>query len=203
MPTFDPESGRHLLTPSDDQQPQRSERLRQLGLEDRPEVEFDAFAFDLAKSAADLARLAQAPYAMVNLFSVGPHGPHQYFSGLHVPSAGGGTGIEGAGAQPEVDRVMSRDHGWCPHVVDRRKPLILNDVFAAPRFAGNAVVDMIGIRTYMGAPLIDEDTGIALGTICVIDTEPRPWGREGLDLMKHHRDQLMKLVYRRASALTT
>lgn len=198
MPTFDPETGRHLLTPVDNDQPLRSERLHILGLDDRPHPEFDVFAGELARAAADLARTAQVPYAMVNLFSTGPEGPHQYFAGLHVPGTQPGSLPDAA--RPEVGRVMSRDHGWCPHVVDRRKPLILNDVCSAPRFAGNEVVDMIGIRTYMGAPLIDEETGTALGTICVIDTEPRPWGRDGLDLIKHHRDQLMDIVYRRAGA---
>lgn len=44
-------------------------------------------------------------------------------------------------------------------------------------------MDDIGIRSYLGAPLIDR-TGIALGAVCAVDTVPRPWGRAGLDTIK-------------------
>jgi GAF domain-containing protein len=60
---------------------------------------------------------------------------------------------------------------------------VLDDVCDYPRFAGNPVVDEIGIRSYLGAPLIDR-TGVALGTVCVVDIEPRPWGRPGLETIK-------------------
>ncbi|MFD0427524.1 GAF domain-containing protein [Streptomyces zhihengii] len=61
---------------------------------------------------------------------------------------------------------MPLDHGFCPEVVDRRKALVLPDVFSSPRFAGNTVVDLIGIRTYAGAPLVHGDT--VLGTVCFV-----------------------------------
>jgi len=35
----------------------------------------------------------------------------------------------------------------------------------------------------MGAPLVDR-AGLALGTVCAIDLEPRPWGRSGLETIK-------------------
>lgn len=41
----------------------------------------------------------------------------------------------------------------------------------------------MGIRSYLGAPLIDR-TGVALGTVCAVDTVPRAWGREGLHVIK-------------------
>lgn len=104
---------------------------------------------------------------------------HQYVAGLYVPSAPGPQPGEGSG---QVSRIMSLDHGFCPHVVDR-KTLILNDVCAHPRFAGNPVIDEIGVRTYVGAPLIDDHTGMALGTICVVDTAVRPWGHPGLEFI--------------------
>ncbi|MFJ6852169.1 GAF domain-containing protein [Streptomyces sp. NPDC091271] len=61
--------------------------------------------------------------------------------------------------------------------------LVLEDVCDYPRFAGNPVVDDMGIRSYLGAPLIDR-TGVALGTVCAVDTVPRAWGRAGLDTIK-------------------
>ncbi|MEU0066956.1 GAF domain-containing protein, partial [Streptomyces albidoflavus] len=93
-------------------------------------------------------------------------------------------------------RHMARDHGYCPYVVVRRKALVLEDVCDFPRFAGNPVVDEIGIRSYLGAPLIDR-TGLALGTVCVVDTQPRPWGRAGLDTIKAMAAELAEQLQRR------
>jgi GAF domain-containing protein len=101
---------------------------------------------------------------------------------------------------------MPDDHGWCPHVIDRGRALILDDVCDYPRFHGNAVVDKVGIRTYISAPLIHDDT--TFGTICVIDQEPKPWGRPGLDFIKGRAAELLKRIRQRAglqvwSAATT
>nr|MDT0525637.1 GAF domain-containing protein [Streptomyces sp. DSM 41633] len=90
-------------------------------------------------------------------------------------------------------RYMARDHGYCPHVVVRRKALVLEDVCDYPRFAGHPVVDDIGVRSYLGAPLIDR-TGIALGTVCAVDTVPRPWGRAGLDTNKSLAQELVRQI---------
>ena len=100
----------------------------------------------------------------------------QYFAGLYAPpSSQGGPELAVRARPTDPGRIMAKDHGWCPHVVVRRLPLVLDDVCDYPRFAGNPVVDEIGIRSYLGAPLIDR-TGTALGTICIVDREPRPWG---------------------------
>jgi GAF domain-containing protein len=176
-----------LFTPVDEEAPRRVVRLRELGLVERPEPEFDEFARALATAT-------KAPLAMVNF--IDEH--RQYFAGLYAPSLVQ-AGPEQAGTSVAADdpaRVMARDHGWCPHVVVRRLPLVLDDVCDYPRFAGNPVVDEVGIRSYLGAPLIDR-TGIALGTICIVDREPRPWGRPGLAFIKSKAAELMELVSQR------
>lgn len=61
---------------------------------------------------------------------------------------------------------------------------------------GNPVVDEIGVRSYLGAPLIDR-TGIALGTVCVVDLEPRPWGRAGLETIKTMAAELVEQLGQR------
>ncbi|GII24120.1 GAF domain-containing protein [Planosporangium mesophilum] len=164
---------------------QRERRLRELGVGDQPDPEFDEFA-------SKLAQITGAPYAMVNFISA----DHQYFAGLHTPPAGQASANPAVTAGGEPGRVMAPDHGYCPHVVVRRKALVLDDVCDYPRFAGNPVVDQIGIRSYLGAPLID-DTGTTLGTICVVDTEPRPWGREGLETIKALAAELMEHLNQR------
>ncbi|GAA3308660.1 hypothetical protein GCM10020295_71320 [Streptomyces cinereospinus] len=74
-----------------------------------------------------------------------------------------------------MGRFLPRDHGFCPHVVARRKALVLDDVRDYPRFAGNPVVDEYGVHSYLGAPLVDT-TAMVLGTVCVADVSPGPGG---------------------------
>ncbi|MFJ2115515.1 MULTISPECIES: GAF domain-containing protein [unclassified Streptomyces] len=174
--TYDP-IGRLLLTPVDQEAPDRVARLRGLGLGERAEPALDAFAEQLAQRTG-------APYAMVNFIDE----ERQFFAGLHTPPGSPG------------ERFMDRDHGYCPYVVVRRKALVLEDVRDFPRFAGNALVAEIGIRSYLGAPLIDR-TGMALGTVCVADTEPRRWGRAGLDIIKVCAAQLVTQIHRREDGL--
>ncbi len=159
------------------EQTARAEVQRALGLTG-PDPELDAFA-------ARLAQDALVPYAMVNIF-----GAEQQFLGLATPGEGSGL--------PTVGRSMALGHGYCPEVVEKKKALVLPDVFASPRFAGNAVVDLIGIRTYAGAPLMHGDT--VLGTVCVVGPveKPRTTGQASLRLIKERRDEVMAFLYRRA-----
>ncbi|MFD5817559.1 GAF domain-containing protein [Streptomyces sp. NPDC127038] len=188
--TYDPPgtAGRLLLTPQDKDAPARVRRLRRLGLGERSEPGLDAFADRLAQIAA-------APYSMVNFIDE----QQQFFAGLHTPDDGAGGGRRAVlpdGDGLELGRYMARDHGFCPHVVVRRKALVLEDVCDYPRFAGNPVVDEFGVRSYLGAPLLDR-SGIALGTICVVDVEPRPWGRAGLETIKAMAAELAGQLGRR------
>ncbi|MFC8944017.1 GAF domain-containing protein [Streptomyces rochei] len=156
---------------------ERDTVLRAFGLTG-PEPDLDAFATQLAQEAC-------VPYAMVNIF-----GSQQQFFGLHTPA--------GDSDLPTVGRSMPLDHGFCPEVVDRKKALVLPDVFSSPRFAGNKVVDLIGIRTYAGAPLLHGDT--VLGTVCFVGPEERALstGRDSLALIKQRRDDVMNFLYQRA-----
>ncbi|MFJ6843634.1 GAF domain-containing protein [Streptomyces griseoluteus] len=187
-PSSGPESGiavRHLLLPPEDSQVRtRSERLRALGIEARPDTELDAFARELAQRTGGC-------YAGVNFFL---DADRQYFAGLYsaaqdTPAHGGPPLLQ----DPVPGRVMPRDidMGICPHVVKRRRALVLEDIRDFPRFAGNHVVDAIGIHSYLGAPLIDS-TGVVLGTICVVDPNPQPWGREGLETIKSMAAELVE-----------
>jgi GAF domain-containing protein len=178
---------RLTITPDDPDASERKQRLHELGIGDEPDPEFD----DLARQ---LAEITGAPYAMVNFIDEG----RQYFAGLYVPPAEDSDtpALAAPQEQVEVGREMDRDHGYCPHVVVRRKALVLEDVSDYPRFAGNPLVDEIGMRSYLGAPLLDA-SGIALGTVCVAATEPRPWGRQGLATINEMAAELAERRQRR------
>lgn len=177
---------RLTITPDDPKAPERVRRLRELGILNEPDPEFDELA-------RELTELTGAPYAMVNFIDE----ERQYFAGLAAPSDEGPSNALVEADTPEVGREMDRDHGYCPHVVVRQKALVLGDVCDYPRFAGNPVVDKIGIRSYLGAPLID-DEGNTLGTVCVVDSEIHDWGRPGLEVIKGMAAKVMDRIRERA-----
>lgn len=71
---------------------------------------------------------------------------------------------------------ISRDVAFCSHTILQSEPLIVEDARQDPRFADNPLV--VGdplIRFYAGFPLISR-TGLPLGSLCVMDREPRRLG---------------------------
>ncbi len=66
-----------------------------------------------------------------------------------------------------------RDISFCGHAVAANAILNVPDASLDPRFADNPLVAIDpNIRFYAGVPLITDD-GYALGTLCVIDRQPR------------------------------
>ncbi len=61
----------------------------------------------------------------------------------------------------------------CVHAIGQKAPVVVLDTQKDDRFHPSALVHSDPeVRFYAGAPLIADD-GIAIGTICVMDTEPR------------------------------
>jgi GAF domain-containing protein len=178
---------RFVAAPSDPAALHRVQRLRALGLGTAPDPEFDELA-------AKIARMAGTPYAMVNFVL----DTHQFFAGLYEASSAGAGALEAAqaAARGPVARTMDLEHGFCPHVVDIKHALVLDDVCAWPRFAGNPVVDEIGVRSYIGAPLIDS-SGMVLGTVCAISSRQSTWGSPGVAMIKSMAAEAMELITRR------
>jgi hypothetical protein len=187
---FDDETGLDLPVP-DRNAAQRVARLRELGLYDTPEPGFDVLATRLATAGAELAGIDYVPYAMVNFRT----DRHQFFAGLHTPSDGPNAPSVDSGEEAEVSRYMDLEHGYCPEVVGRGKALVLDDVCAHPRFESNEVVDLIGIRSYLGDVVHDPRTGMILGTACIVDTERRAWGRSGLKLIKETVEEVQQHLW--------
>jgi signal transduction histidine kinase/CheY-like chemotaxis protein len=76
---------------------------------------------------------------------------------------------------------LPRSGSFCERVVESGKPLVIADAAAAPGWSGEPL--HLGARRigfYAGAPLRTPD-GHIVGTLCVLDTEPRPgFGIEAL-----------------------
>ncbi|EYB69564.1 PAS/PAC sensor protein [Deinococcus phoenicis] len=134
--------------PGDIREAGRLQALRRYAVLDTP----PEAAFDRVVRLA--AQLLRAPIAMVSLTDE----DRQWFKACI------GTDLR------EADRSVS----FCPHTVALGEVLVVPDASRDPRFAENPLVTgPHHLRFYAGAPLLTPD-GYALGTLCVMDTLPRP-----------------------------
>ncbi len=60
----------------------------------------------------------------------------------------------------------------CAHTVEQGEVVVIEDLTTDDRFANTSYVTEHGVRFYVGAPLT-VPSGACLGTLCVLDTEPR------------------------------
>ena len=74
----------------------------------------------------------------------------------------------------ELDRT-DRSIAFCDHAIRNPHELLqVEDARLDPRFLSNPLVTGEPlIRFYAGAPLLDPESGQAMGTMCVVDTVPR------------------------------
>ncbi|MFF1678390.1 GAF domain-containing protein [Streptomyces sp. NPDC058256] len=129
----------------------------------------------LDRYALMAANFTNSPIALVNLVD----DRRQMFCGLYVaPSVNQGSGSK-AHEVISTCREMPLDQGYCMDVVSRASPLVLNDVSSDQHRASNPLVDR-GCRAYLGVPLTDASETV-LGTVCVMDFEPRGWQDKQLE----------------------
>ena len=141
---------RDLGLPEQVADPDRLSALNRYAILDTPaEAGFDGIVL-LARA------LCAAPVALVSLVA----GDRQWFKAR-------------SGLMPSQ---TSLNASVCAHVLGRRELLIIPDLTRDARTRNNPLVtDGPRIRFYAGAPLTTPE-GQTLGSLCVIDTEPRPEG---------------------------
>ncbi len=94
----------------------------------------------------------------------------------------------------------ARDISFCQHLLTSSQPLLIEDAHLDPRFASNPLV--IGepyIRFYAGIPLRPDGQHV-LGTLCVIDTQPRRLDAarlRQLEILAAQVEELLKLHQQR------
>jgi two-component system, sensor histidine kinase len=131
--------------PADEERRLRKLRAYQI-LDSETEASFD----DLALLAAEICR---APVALVSLVDE----TRQWFK------ASVGMG----------EKQSPRDLAFCAHAILQREVFTVADARADDRFSANPLVTGAPhVRAYAGAPLVTKQ-GEALGTVCVIDHQPR------------------------------
>jgi GAF domain-containing protein len=80
-------------------------------------------------------------------------------------------------------RETPLSHSFCQHVVAAREPVIVSDARRDERLLDNLAIRDLGVIAYLGMPLITRE-GHAVGTLCVIDHEPRIWTSDEISLVK-------------------
>ncbi|MGK9121151.1 response regulator [Olivibacter jilunii] len=74
----------------------------------------------------------------------------------------------------------NREDTVCQFTILEKNPVVIPDTLLDDRTSSNTIIKEAKIRFYAGAPLLDEE-GHALGTICVIDFQPRKLSEEQID----------------------
>jgi signal transduction histidine kinase len=96
----------------------------------------------------------------------------------------------------------SRDLSFCAHAILGKDLLVVPDARRDARFADHpAVASDGGVRFYAGAPLLTSD-GFGLGTLCVVDAEPRRLDVEQLQALRALARQVTSQLELRRYAVT-
>jgi len=141
---------------------QRLSKLRLLQILDSPPEE----AFDRLTRLA--TRVLGVPVALVSLVD----GERQFFKsqqGLPEPWA------------CQLETPLS--HSFCQHVVTSAEALVVEDARLDPELCDNLAIRDIGVVAYAGIPLTTPD-GHTLGSFCAIDSEPRAWSEDDLEVLR-------------------
>jgi diguanylate cyclase (GGDEF)-like protein len=90
---------------------------------------------------------------------------------------------------------LAREHCFCAHaILQPDAPLIIEDLERDGRFADNPqVLHTPGLRFYAGAPLVTEQ-GLPLGTLAVMDTQPRAFGAADQAALKDLAELVMEQI---------
>lgn len=78
----------------------------------------------------------------------------------------------------------ARDISFCTHAIEKNQPFIVTDALKDERFCNNPLVTGDPyIRFYAGIPL-KSPQGFNLGTLCVIDREPRELSFQNIEILR-------------------
>ncbi|MDX1992267.1 MAG: GAF domain-containing protein [bacterium] len=140
----------------------RLEILRNLLLLDTPAEE----SFDRLTRLASC--IVNAPVSLVTLVDAN----RQFFKsaiGLPEPWAS--------------KRETPLSHSFCQHVVATNEPLVIEDARKHPLVHDNLAIPDLNVIGYLGMPLQTSE-GVGLGSFCIIDSAPRQWTEQEVEIMR-------------------
>lgn len=80
-------------------------------------------------------------------------------------------------------RETPLSHSFCQHTIASAEPLVIVDARQHPLVHDNLAIRDLNVVAYAGIPLITAD-GEALGSFCVIDSQPRAWTAAEVEILK-------------------
>lgn len=94
---------------------------------------------------------------------------------------------------------MDRDISLCSLAILQPEPTIFNDTLKEPCLLSNPLVaGSFGLRFYAGAPMITPE-GFNIGTICIVDKEPRDFSELEKELLVRFAENAMHEIVVRKS----
>ena len=91
-----------------------------------------------------------------------------------------------------VPEGVARGMTICTHLVAEQAALVINDLLADPRMEALEPVQRHGLRFYAGVPLRHADQ--VLGSLCILDDQPRSLGEAEQALLERMAGRLMQAV---------
>lgn len=70
---------------------------------------------------------------------------------------------------------------FCHYAIRSREPLVIDDALRDPVYRDVPTVTTLGVRAYLGVPLLLDDE--IIGSFCAIAFEPRAWSARDVDTM--------------------
>lgn len=88
---------------------------------------------------------------------------------------------------------VDRRNTLCQYSIASGDVVVINDTLSDERSSDNPLIAAGGIRFYAGIPLIDEE-GFTLGTLCVIDFQPKTISDSQISTLKKIGETITKLL---------
>ncbi len=161
--------------------------LQDSGVLDDPEL-----AQQFEQAAKRAAAIFDVPAAMVSIIDEHQQRVRGHHGELRT-TIDGKTQLINRADQLE----LPREHSLCGHVVAESDALVVPDLLRDPRFAGNPHLRSRGLRFYAGAPLRIRRGG-TIGSLCLLDTEPRQLTERDTRLLQAMADDLVLAIGERS-----
>jgi len=98
-------------------------------------------------------------------------------------------------------RQTPLSHSFCQYVVTSQKPLIITDARKVDFLKDNLAIPDLNVIGYLGMPLTTTD-GHTLGSLCVIDSQPRDWTQDEVEIVHDLAATTMSLIEMRSQILS-
>ena len=160
MGTRGPQPPSEAIVESNIADPKRLEAVRGIGLLDTPHEE----CFDRLTRLA--AKLTDAPVAFVTLVDR----DRDFYKSSY--------GFD----EPLASERQLEGRTLCHYAIVTEVPLVLDDVTQELVFRDVPIVQSLGVRAYIGIPLVTEG-GQVIGSFCAVDFKPKQWSERDIDIL--------------------